>query len=86
MNASQLQVIGLKTLQITFRRWNLRIQVLADFPWIYFCLWCNCNYFDSTQFAFAMSVLLIFNVLMVRKEEFFIKSPKLQETMFIITN
>ena len=37
-------------------------------------------------FAFAISVLLTFNVLMVRKEELFIKSPKLQETIFIITN
>ena len=37
-------------------------------------------------FAFAKSVLLISNVLMVRKKLLFIKSPKLQQTMFIITN
>ena len=37
-------------------------------------------------FVFAKSVLLISKVLMVRKEELFIKPPKLQETMFIITN
>ena len=38
----------------------------------------NCNYFESTHFRFCQICILISNVLMVRKEELFTKSPKLQ--------
>ena len=77
--------IGLKNLQITFRRQNSQIQFLLSFPCIYFWLSWNFNYFERLIFTFAKFVLLISNVFMVGKEELFLKSPKL-ENLFIITS
>ena len=45
---------SLQTLLITFWRKNFRIQVLGNNPWtFFFCLWWNCNYFESTHFRFC---------------------------------
>ena len=69
--------ICLKNLQITFRRSKLQIQFLVSFPWIYFWLRWNFNYFQWLIFAFAKFVLLVSNLFMVGKEELFLKSSKL---------
>ena len=76
----RLSVAGytLQTLLTTFQRKDLRIQVSANIPWIIFCLWWNCNYSERLIFVFAIFALHISNMLMVQKEELFIKSPKLQ--------
>ena len=61
---------------------KLRIQFLANFPWIFFSFFAYDETVTTSSriiFAFTIFVLFIFNVLMVRKEELFIEeSPKLQ--------
>ena len=78
----RLSVAGysLQLLLITFRRKTLRIQVLVNFPWTFFFF-----AYDETvtipsrlNFDFALFALHISNMLIVQKEEQFIKSPKFQ--------
>ena len=72
MNASQLQVTNFlsekKFADPSFGKFSVDL----------FLLTMKRTILSRLIFAFAKSVLLISNVLMVRKEELFIKSPKLQ--------
>ena len=81
MNASQSQVIGLKTLQITFRK---KKKCGSKF-WQIFCEFFFIFAYDQTvtissRLIFAFAIFALFNstVLMVWKEELFMISPKFQ--------
>ena len=57
----------------------MRIQVLANIPWTFFFAYDETvTIVNRPIFAFAIFALHISNMLMVQKEQLFIKSPKLQ--------
>ena len=72
MNASQLQVANYLS-EIKFADPNF-----GKFSVDLFLLMMKLTILSRLIFSFAKSVLLISNVLLMRKEELFINSPKLQ--------
>ena len=56
----------------------MRIQLLANIRWTFFAYDETVTTPSRLIFTFAIFALHICNILMVQKEELFIKSPKLQ--------
>ena len=78
MDTCQLQVIVSKFYSLLFEEKICQSKFWQIFRGLFFAYYKTATIPSRLIFAFAIFALYIFNMLMVQKEELFIKSPKLQ--------